>query len=143
MSQGRGCRSEKVLVQPNMRIFLQCSVQGLGRLKLRVLVPIVFHFLHYSQESLRHVCLLQFSLISAKPLHFYISLSQSSNRPGNQFPLGNYHHISFIQAIKSCILTMLIQKICHKGLLHLGKDHYLFIGGVTIFGTCRQFFSEE
>ena len=25
----------------------------------------------------------------------------------------------------------------------LGTDHYFFIGGVTIFGTCRQFFSKE
>ena len=34
----------------------------------------VFHFLHSSQESLRHVCFLQFSFISVQPLHFYISL---------------------------------------------------------------------
>ena len=33
----------------------------------------------------------------------------------------NYHHISFIRAIKSGVLTMLIQKICHEGLLHLQK----------------------
>ena len=26
---------------------------------------------------------------------------------------------------------------------YLGTDHYFFIRGVTIFGTCRQFFSEE
>ena len=25
----------------------------------------------------------------------------------------------------------------------LGTDHYFFIGGVTIFGTCRQFFSKS
>ena len=46
---------------------------------------------------------------------------KSSNRPGNLFLWGNYHHISFIRAIKSGVLTMLIQRICHKGLLHLQK----------------------
>ena len=46
---------------------------------------------------------------------------KSSNRPGNRFPLGNYHHISFIRAIKSNVWTMLIQKICHKGLSRLQK----------------------
>ena len=34
----------------------------------------VFHSLHYSQQSLHHVCFLQFSLISVRPPHFYISL---------------------------------------------------------------------
>ena len=34
----------------------------------------VFHFLHYSQQSLHHVYFLQFSLISVQPSHFYISL---------------------------------------------------------------------
>ena len=34
----------------------------------------VLHSLHYNQESLRHVCFLQFSLISVRPLHFYVSL---------------------------------------------------------------------
>ena len=34
----------------------------------------MFHSLHYSQESLRHVCSLQFSLISVRPLHCYISI---------------------------------------------------------------------
>ena len=37
------------------------------------------------------------------------------------FPGGNYHHFSFIRVIKSSVLTMLIQKICHKGPLHLEK----------------------
>ena len=46
---------------------------------------------------------------------------KSSNRPGNRFPYGSYHHISVIRAIKSGVLTMLIQKICHKGYLHLQK----------------------
>ena len=46
---------------------------------------------------------------------------KSLTHPGNRFPLGNYHHISFIRAIKSGVLTMLIQKICHKGILHLQK----------------------
>ena len=34
----------------------------------------VFHFLHCSQQSLHHVYFLQFSLISVRPAHFYISL---------------------------------------------------------------------
>ena len=46
---------------------------------------------------------------------------KSSNLPGNRFPQGNHNHISFIRAIKNGVLTMLIQKICHKGLLHLQK----------------------
>ena len=46
---------------------------------------------------------------------------KSSARPGNRFPWGNHYHISFIRAIKSGVLTMLIQKICHKDLLHLQK----------------------
>ena len=81
----------------------------------------VFHSLHYSQESLHHVCFLQFffDLCPATAL-IHQSLT-SSNRPGNRFLYGNYHHISFIRAIKSGVLTMLIQKICHKGLLHLQK----------------------
>ena len=52
---------------------------------------------------------------------FHSFLLKSSNRPGNRFPYGNYHHISFIRAIKSGVLTILIQKICHKDLLHLQK----------------------
>ena len=46
---------------------------------------------------------------------------KSSTRPGNRFRQGNYHYISFIREIKSGVLTMLIQKICHKGILHLQK----------------------
>ena len=39
-----------------------------------IFVPIVFHSLHGSQQSLRHVYFLHCSLISVQPLHFYISL---------------------------------------------------------------------
>ena len=74
----------------------------------------VFHSLHYRQESLHHVYFLQFSLICPDTALLDESL-KSSNRPGNRFPLGNCHHISFIRVIKSGELTMLIQKICHKG----------------------------
>ena len=52
----------------------------------------------------------QMNGISTALLHWSL---KSSNRPGNRFPLGNYHHISFIRAIKSGVLTILIQKICH------------------------------
>ena len=34
----------------------------------------LFHFLHHSQQSPHHVYFLQFSLISVRPPHFYISL---------------------------------------------------------------------
>ena len=81
----------------------------------------VFHFLYYSQESLRYVCFLQFSLTSVQPLPFHISLRNLQIAHGNRFPWGNYHHFSFIRAIKRSVLTMSIQKICHKGLLHLQK----------------------
>ena len=92
-------------------IQLQCSVdftsysacksveyfKGVGSTQTSIFSPnTVFHSLHYSQESLCHAC-------------------------SNRFLQGNYHHISFIWAIKSGVLTMLTQKICHKGLLHLQK----------------------
>ena len=61
-----------------------------------------------------------FDLYPATAL-LHLSL-KSSNRPDNRFLQDNYHHISFIRAIKSCVLTMLILKICHKDLfLHLQK----------------------
>ena len=49
--------------------------KGVGSTQTSIFSPkTVFQFLHYSQESLRHVCFLQFSLISVRPLHFHISL---------------------------------------------------------------------
>ena len=30
--------------------------------------------------------------------------------------------------------------VMSEGMKRLGTDHYFFIGGVTIFGTCMQFF---
>ena len=30
-----------------------------------------------------------------------------------------------------------------KEQIYLGTDHYFLLGGVTIFGTCRQFFLES
>ena len=74
--------------------------EGIGSIQTFIFSSItVSHSLHCSQES--HQSL------------------KSSNRPGNRFPLGNYHHIRFIRVIISDILVMVIQKICHKGLLHL------------------------
>ena len=35
--------------------------------------------------------------------------------------LGSYHHINFIQATKSDVLTTLMYNICHNGLLYLQK----------------------
>ena len=88
---------------------------ALGRLKLRFLVPIQCFTL--CTTARRHCTM--FDLCPSTALS-HQSL-KSSNRPGNRFPKGNYHHISFIRAIKSGVLIMLMQKICHKGLLHLQK----------------------
>ena len=97
-------------------------LKGVGTIQTSILSSnTVFRSLHPSQESLRHVCFLQFSLISVQPLHCYISPWNLQIAHGNRFPLGNYHHISFIRVIKTGVLSMLIQKICHKGLLHLQK----------------------
>ena len=81
----------------------------------------VFHSLHRSQESQHHS--LSFSIFFDLRLAtgFSHQSLKSSNRPGNRFCQGNYHHISFIRAIKKGVLTMLIQKICYKGLSHLQK----------------------
>ena len=53
----------------------------------------------------------------------------SSNSPGNRLPQGNYYHISFIWAIKSSVLTMLIQNVCHKSVSHLQKIFLLPFSG--------------
>ena len=56
-------------------VLAHCYFKGVGSTETLIFSPnTVFHFLHYSQESLCHVCFLQFSLISVQPLHFYISL---------------------------------------------------------------------
>ena len=95
--------------------------KGVGSTQTSIFSPnTVFHSLHYSQESLRHVCFLQFFYLCPATGLLHQSL-KSSTRPGNRFLLGNYHHISFIRVTKSGVLTMLIRKICHNGLLHLLK----------------------
>ena len=49
--------------------------KDIGSTQTLIFVPkTVFHFLHYSQQSLHHVYFLQFSLISVRPPHFYLSL---------------------------------------------------------------------
>ena len=68
----------------------------------------LFHFLHQSQQSLHHVYFLQFSLISVPPLHFDISLWNLQIALVTDVPWGNYHHISFIRAIKRDVLTALM-----------------------------------
>ena len=61
--------------------------KGVGSTQTSIFSPnTVFHSLHYSQESLRHVCFLQFSLISVQPLHFYISLWNRQIAPVTDFP---------------------------------------------------------
>ena len=47
--------------------------KDIGSTQILMFVPnTVFHFLHYSQQSLHHVYFLQFSLISVPPPHFYL-----------------------------------------------------------------------
>ena len=83
-------------------VFANRYFKGIGSTQASSFSPnIVFHSLHYSQESLCHVCFLQFSLLSAQPLCFYISLWNLQIAHGNQFPLGIYHYFRFIRAIKS------------------------------------------
>ena len=77
----------------------------------------VFHSLHYSQESLHHVCFLQFSLISVQPLHYCISLSNLQIALVTDFPKGIFITSVLFRRSKA----ELIKKICHKGLLHLQK----------------------
>ena len=49
--------------------------KGVGSTQTSIFSPnTVFHSLYYIQESLHHVCFLQFSFISVQPLHCYISL---------------------------------------------------------------------
>ena len=49
--------------------------KDIGSTQTSIFSPnIVFHSLHYSQQSLHHVYFLQFSLISVRPSHFSISL---------------------------------------------------------------------
>ena len=56
-------------------VFANRYFKGVGSTETSIFSPnTVFHSFRYSQESLRHVCFLQFSLISVRPLHFYISL---------------------------------------------------------------------
>ena len=49
--------------------------KDIGSIQTLIFVPkTVFHFQHYSQQSLHYVYFLQFSLISVRPPHFYLSL---------------------------------------------------------------------
>ena len=91
-----------------------------GSTQTSILVPIqCFTLCTTARNHCAMFIFFSFLLCPATALS-YQSL-KSLNRPGNRFPQGNYHHISFIRAIKSGVLTMLIQKIGHKGLLHLQK----------------------
>ena len=88
----------------------------------------------YSQESLRHVCFFQFFYLCPATALLH---QKSSNRPGNGFPLGNYHHISFIRAIKTGVLTKLIHKICHKGLFAFTENCFLNRSQRTVSPTLQ------
>ena len=96
-------------------------LKALGRLKLRLVVPIQCFTLCTTARN--HCAMFVFfSFLDLCPSTALLHQSlKSSTRPGNRFPWGNHHHNSFIRAIKSGVLTMLIQKICHKDLLHLQK----------------------
>ena len=112
-------------------IQLQCSVdftfygacksvflKALDRLKLRFLVLIqCFTLCTTARNHCAMFVFFSFFYLCPTTALLHQSL-KSSTCPGNRFPLGNYHHISFIRAIKSSVLTMLIQKICHNTVLH-------------------------
>ena len=87
--------------------------KGVGSTQTSIFCPnTVFHCLHHSQETpLCHACFLQFSLISVRPLHFYISLWNLQIALVSDFP----RVIIIISVFFGRSKTMLTQKICHKG----------------------------
>ena len=126
-------------------------------IKSSVLTMLIQNVCHKSVSHLQKIFLLPFSgnrephtapclfssvffdLCPATALS-YQSLT-SSDRPGNRLPWGNYHHIHFIWAIKSGVLTMLIQNVCHKSVLHLQKIVLLPFSGNSEPHTAPCLFS--
>ena len=98
--------------------------KGVGSTQTLIFSPnTVFHVLFALHPGITVPCLFSSVSFDLCPATAFLHQSlKSSNRPSNRFPQGNYHHISYIRAIKSGVLTTLIQKICHKGLLHLQKN---------------------
>ena len=67
--------SLSILLILHLMVLANLYFKDIGSTQTLIFSPnTVFHFLHYSQQSLRHVYFLQFSSISVWPQHFYISL---------------------------------------------------------------------
>ena len=67
--------SLSILLILHLVVLANLYYKDIGSTQILIFVPkTVFHFLHYSQQSLHHVYFLQFSLISVQPPHFYLSL---------------------------------------------------------------------
>ena len=62
-----------ILLILHLMVLANLYYKDIGSTQTLIFVPnTVFHFLHYSQQSLHRVYFLQFSLISVGPLHFYL-----------------------------------------------------------------------
>ena len=67
--------SLSILLISHLMVLANLYYKDIGSTQTLIFVPkTVFNFLHYSQQSLNHVYFLQFSLISVRPPHFYLSL---------------------------------------------------------------------
>ena len=67
--------SLSILLILHLMVLANLYYKDIGSTQTFIFVPkTVFHFLHYSQQSLHHLYFLQFSLISVPPPHFYLSL---------------------------------------------------------------------
>ena len=67
--------SLSILLILHLMVLANLYFQDIGSTQTLIFSPnTVFHFLHCSQQPLHHVYFLQFSLISVRPPHFYISL---------------------------------------------------------------------
>ena len=96
--------------------------KGVGSTQTSILVTIqCFTFCTTARNHSAMFVFFSFLWSLSSHCPFYTSLWNLQIADGNRFPWGNYHHFSFIRALKSSVLTMLIQKICYKGPLHLQK----------------------
>ena len=67
--------SLSILLILHLILFTNLYFKDIGSTQTLIFSPnTLFHFLHYSQQSLHYVYFLQCSLISVRPPHFYISL---------------------------------------------------------------------
>ena len=93
--------------------------KGVGSTQTSILVTIqCFTFCTTARNHCAMFVFFSFLWSLSSHCPFYTSLWNLQITHGNRFPWCNYHHFSFIRAIKSSVL---IQKICQKGPLHLQK----------------------